>query len=103
MKRNVDLTENMMFSTKQLELSYFFKRKLIVLGSAEERNHFRRLNEAMGDSYCDRCGVEIRVVPWRKESRLCQVCETELIEKYKDRCPWREHTRDETRNTILNW
>lgn len=115
MKRNVDLTENMMFSQEapnyqpnipwRKNSNFSFrnfpwkmsneplsqKYNMIVLGSASERKHFHEILEASSDLFCDRCGKEIRILPWIPLTGLCLKCQSQLHQQLSDRCPWREN------------
>lgn len=115
MKRNVDLTENMMFSQESnpfhpkvpwRKSSNYVLRKfpwkmsdeqlsqkdnMIVLGSASERKTYHKKQETVSDLFCDRCGKEIRILPWRPLTGLCFQCQSQLHQQLSDRCPWREN------------
>ena len=115
MKRNVDLTENMMFSQesnayqakvlwrksseyvlreipwKMPDEQIFQKNNIIVVGSSSERRRYHKIREIVSDSFCDRCGKEIRILPWRPLTGLCLQCQSQLHQQLTDRCPWREN------------
>ena len=114
MKRNVDLTENMMFSQEsnihhsinifEKSSNYALRKfpwefskeqlsqkdKMIVLGNASEREMFYSIRKAVSNVFCDCCGKEIGTLPWR--GRLCLKCQSLLEQQLSERCPWRENT-----------
>ena len=116
MKRNVDLTEDMMFSRELNDYHHTFpwstssnytigkflgkmsneqisqKDNIIGLGSASDRERFHEIQKAVSDLFCDRCGKEIRILPWRPVTGLCFKCQSQLHQQFVDRCPWRENT-----------
>ena len=67
------------------------KDNMIVLGSASERKRYHKIRETVSDLFCNRCGKEIRIIPWRPLTRLYFKRQMQLHQQLSDRCPWREN------------
>lgn len=122
MKTNVDLTENMIFSThsnnefhaenilfrntsntvsrfedvlfgeKPTYISYYSQNELITVGNASERKFFQIVKKSISPLFCDCCGKELKMVPWKQHTWLCPPCESKMIQQFRDKCPWRTLT-----------
>ena len=107
MKRNVDLTENGLFSNNNREVSLnnllrildidnkhpwkfsdaeiiesdsdlIYKKPLIVCGSSSDRKKISKRYDFESGRYCDRCGADLTKKPWDKYYGLCSRCRDEL-------------------------
>lgn len=98
MKRNIDLTENQMFSQRT-----FFEQRVVKLASGtelpwsfpwarveierfeairtenkQERWYKKLYDEEISRNYCDRCGAYLISIPWNRTYGLCHQCHDEL-------------------------
>lgn len=119
MKTNVDLTENMIFSThssndfhvenilfrnitntvsrfedvllgeKNTCISYYSQNELITVGNALDRKNYQFIKKSVSPLFCDCCGKELKIVPWKQHTGLCPHCESKMIQQFRDKCPWR--------------
>lgn len=113
MKRNVDLTENRLFSSipvrtivnsQKERCPWNIKTMFIRSGDEFDLEHQRESIIATGNrikraeiseyrrmdspNYCDCCGARMNVKPWDKEFGICHKCAVRF-EKNQDRCLWR--------------
>lgn len=114
MKRNVDLTDNMIFSRNNNNPLFAFlikemyehtkypwryssfdedetendlrhqKKSLIALGNKKKRAEIRMYREMDNPNYCDCCGRVMNKKPWDNEVGICHKCQ-ELYDKEPDR------------------
>lgn len=100
MDKHVDLTDDGVFSHRQIH-------KVLVKGrlpwdnwapSSWILNAFRMCFK--DTDVCERCGSDIRELPWDKHYGLCENCER-LVSRPR-RFPWKDPTiKDEYRNVFL--
>lgn len=124
MKRNVDLTEDMIFSRnfapiisirslinkKEMPWTRFIMKQIssdddidldhqresiIALGNKATRAKIKFYRELDSWDYCDCCGKEMNLIPWDREIGVCHECDRRLT-KDNDKCKWR------TKETITN-
>lgn len=99
MKRNIDLTENRLFSRKRNThikrmaiddalVSGYQDRAIIIEGNGETRAEVRGYIQMDSDYYCDRCGSKMNLIPWDREEGLCHKC-SNYYENNIDKCKWR--------------
>jgi exonuclease III len=115
MKRNVDLTENMFFSSVSTFNSVFNsaiksitdrkfpwvasfmeiasdddsqKDAIIIAGDKEIRARIKSYREMDSIDYCDCCGRRMNLIPWDREIGICHECNDYYL-KDEDRCKWR--------------
>lgn len=111
MKRNVDLTENRLF-TNQLnrvlititgkEIPWNVKSddnvddldlyQIIVTGNKEARAKVRFYREMDSLDYCDCCGKRMSLKSWDREIGVCHQCNNHVF-KDEDKCKWRNKER----------
>lgn len=128
MKRNIDLTQDRIFSNDWLddlvtsvltvglltgekipwnanitELEPFKSENdetpLIAIGNKEDRSKEAFRQRMINREHCERCGDKLHLHPWDKNIGLCDKCNKSLDETYGDRCKWR--TTDIIRNAII--
>lgn len=118
MKTNIDLTENQLFSRGAPEavirlsrimnkgvfpwsLSNFLearsddeldldhqKKSLIALGDKEKRAEIAEYRKMDSGNYCDCCGARMRIKPWIGEMGLCQKCNEDFMNEFREKYPW---------------
>ena len=112
MKRNVDLTENRLFSNNILfsliigekfpwntsleeirsdddfDLDHQ-EKAIIAVGNKSARAKERFYREMDSPDYCDCCGKRMNLKPWDMEIGICHKCYNYYQEE-KDRCKWRK-------------
>lgn len=127
MKRNIDLTENQMFSRQSfairgtlrtifgIEFPWNFSLERIACkefeairtGDKQERESKKLCDEAVSRNYCDRCGAYLVSIPWNRTYGLCQRCHDELdIELGRMFVyPWGDETPMQPDDALLslNW
>lgn len=94
MKRNVDLTEDMVFSNraanierflKDLSDSYVYpweiehkienqKHKTIATGNRNDRKEIESFRQLDSGDYCDCCGESLIKIPWDRTYGVCKKC-----------------------------
>lgn len=105
MKSNIDLTDNQIFSRRNigdvqsLVVAGLYKsifpwniaplwnrsgdeydmdhqhKAIIATGDKEQRAEVRLLRQMDSGNYCDCCGRRINLIPWDKETGLCRKCD----------------------------
>lgn len=129
MKRNIDLTENRIFSSNNIgfnsitigfitgekfpwnvflerlksedELDLEHQRNsILAVGNKETRAKIKFYREMDSLDYCDCCGKRMNLKPWDKEIGLCHGCNNHLS-KEDDKCIWRKRTKEIIRNAPI--
>lgn len=112
MKRNVDLTQDMTFSSPRNRLTISLKdlliektypwdfgrrifsttnnNSLVLTGNKRNRNDKKMLRKYItAELGCERCGTNIHQKPWNREGSLCIRCSREISITYEDnKQPW---------------
>lgn len=109
MKRNVDLTQNRIFSSKRnVLLPITVKVPLpakpttkFICGNASERKKAMYYLACDNMYYCDRCGCRINVFPWKKERCLCTKCNEELNKQCSKRFLWKYKKGESSTNFLV--
>lgn len=125
MKRNVDLTENMIFTSnlvtnisisniinnKEMPWSRSMKllksdddmdldhqrRSVIAVGNKATRAQVKYYREMDSLDYCDCCGKRMNLKPWDREIGICHQCNNDMYVKNTDKCKWRKNNMWEVR------
>lgn len=126
MKRNVDLTENRIFSggnffgalgvstspTIKSEYPWIAhlkgitddlylkcqKDSIIAIGTKNNRLEIKYLCQMDSLNYCDCCGVRMNLKPWEREIGVCHKCNS-YYKKDQNKCLWRK--KEVIRNAVI--
>lgn len=120
MKRNVDLTENRLFSNNNISRGSFIRQvtnsrfpwslnipkddfehqreSIIAVGNKSTRAKVEFYRKMDSLDYCDCCGKRMNLKPWDVEIGVCHECNDYYL-KDVDRCKWRK--KEIIRNAII--
>ena len=128
MKRNVDLTENRMFSiNEEINILRFYNEirnkypwlgsnivevhdddelrdlgkqrdRIITTGNKATRAKIKEFRQMDSENYCDCCGIRMNLKPWDGEFGVCHRCDDYLENQEIDKCKWR--VKEIIRNAI---
>lgn len=107
MKRNIDLTQNRVFTTRKTITIQVDERQVtdpnvqLICGTASEREEIKRLRHYMDQNFCDRCGCRLSRFPWKKEVCLCERCDRELDKECAARYRWKYRSQERITNFVL--
>lgn len=130
MKRNIDLTENRIFSSnniglRNINISFITREKfpwnvfldriktedeldlehqknsIIAVGNKETRAKIQFYREMDSLDYCDCCGKRMNLKPWDREFGICHSCNERLLKEEEDKCKWRKNTKETIRNAPI--
>lgn len=113
MKKNVDLTQDMIFSSSNISRNIFNLRELLIekiypwdigtrifstlnnnslvlVGDKQNRKYIKMNRKYItAELDCERCGADISKKPWNREGCLCMKCNQELNNEYLEaKQPW---------------
>lgn len=133
MKRNIDLTEDMLFSRNvQPRLSEIMRQsitkgwrilgwrfeklksdesciplqeQIIPLGNKEDRQFIAECKEMDSEYYCDCCGAYLLRKPWIIDGHytLCTRCHNQMEKEYNKGFPWQTKPERTRRNILRNF
>lgn len=125
MKRNVDLTENRLFSNDnllderlvfgliaedklpwnlflyQMESDEDIKHQrdaVVIVGDKKTREEIKYRRKLDSLDYCDCCNARMNLKPWDKEIGICHKCDN-YYSNNEDRCKWRK--KEMIRNAVI--